>query len=247
MILLLKIILIKLKMGIWENIIKIAKSLGRNPKKLYHFLYESYFYKEKINWDKLLEELQRAKADFYLRRETIIKILSLQRPTKERLPYYEKIWKKHNYKNIIDIGCGLNPLSAFLVNKKFDSYLALDISPEILDFVKEASKILGKQIETKEYNFLELPSFEGEIALLWKVIPIMYKFRGHGYVMAYLNELKNRFNYISISFPRRTLGRGKPIGRAWKGYIRKISEKLNLKITDEFEIPTEYFIILSTQ
>jgi DNA-directed RNA polymerase subunit N (RpoN/RPB10) len=43
------------------------------------------------------------------------------------------------------------------------------------------------------------------------------------------------------------LGKGKPIGRAWKGYIRKISEKLNLKIMEEFEIPTEYFIILSTQ
>ena len=228
-------------------IIRLAKELGRNPDKLYHSLYESFFYRERINWHKLLDELEKSKEDDYLLRKTIERISSLQRPTKERLPFYEKIWGIHDFSDIVDIGCGLNPLSVFLANKQYKRYLALDISPQILNFLKKAFEILGKNLEIAQYNFFDLPNFEGEVALLWKVIPIMYRYKGHGYVLTYLNKLSKNFNYISISYPRKSLGRGKPIGRAWKGYTKKIAEKLNLKIVKELEIPSEYFVILSSE
>ena len=177
-------------------------------------------------------------------REALVRILSLQRPTKERLPYYDKIWENHDYSNIVDIGSGLNPLSIALVNKKVRHYLALEIDYDIVKFLNEASTLLEIPIRAEQYNFLEIKDLEGEIALLWKVVPIMYKLKGHGFVLSYLSSLKRGFNYLSLSFPRRSLGKGKPIGRAWKGYVRKIAEKLELKIMKEFEIPTEYFVIL---
>ncbi len=213
-------------------------------------LWEAFFYSTKVNYNYYLNQLRQAleSNDPYLIRKALEEVLSIQRPTKERLPFYEKVWKEHNFEDIVDIGSGLNPVSVLYVNKPYNCYTAIDIDPNLLQFVKEIFNLFGKGITVEKGDFLtnNFEDLSGEVVLLWKVISLIYKIKFHSGVLEFLDSLKERFDYISISFPRKTLGKGKPIGRAWKGYMRKVAEKLRLKIVKEFEIPTEYFVLLRT-
>ncbi|AAR39385.1 NEQ545 [Nanoarchaeum equitans Kin4-M] len=207
----------------------IAKKFGLKKRYVEHLLYYSYFYKP-VNFDKI--EIPKENLQWWAR-----EILKLQRPTKERLPFYEKIWEKHKEfsDTIIDIGSGLNPISLLLIDWRPKEYIALDIADSIVNFL---NKLDFLPIKAKKFDFLsEIPKEKGLI-LLWKVIPIMDKFYGFRYVKNYLESLRG--NIISISFPRKSLSGKKLIGRAWRYYIKRASP---YKIIDEFETDNEYFII----
>src|SRR3989344_6671630 len=65
-------------------------------------------------------------------KDILSQILKLHSSTRERLPYYEQLYQqlfsKTNPKTILDLGCGLNPFSLPLMNLKYPTYYAYDLS-----------------------------------------------------------------------------------------------------------------------
>ena len=55
---------------------------------------------------------------------------------KKEFQFYNRILKKHNSKNVLEIGCGSGNLASYFLKNKYN-YTGLDLSQEMLDIAKE--------------------------------------------------------------------------------------------------------------
>lgn len=181
--------------------------------------------------------------------EKIIEILMLSLSTKERLNFYKEIYKKiflEDPVEIMDLASGLNPISIFFSDKKPKRYFFVDISEDIIDI----NYTILKQLNIEPIGYCsDISNFNKDFLkrkyqyiFLWKTIPILEKI-DKKLPINLLSILD--FDYIVISFPQKSLGKIKKLGLAWRYWIKKVAKKLNYKIIEEFDIPYEFFIILS--
>lgn len=179
--------------------------------------------------------------------EKIIELLMLTNPTKERLNFYKEIYQNifiEEPDNIMDLASGLNPISIYFSENKPKKYYYIDISEDIININDYILKEMGvdhegyildiseeKEIIYKHYQYI----------FLWKTIPVLEK------IDFYLPRRlisKLDFDYLIISFPQKSIGKMRNLGKAWIYWMRRFTQKLNYKIIKEFQIPYEYFFII---
>ncbi|MBU0667247.1 MAG: hypothetical protein KKC26_07815 [Nanoarchaeota archaeon] len=102
-------------------------------------IYGVFITKDYSKKDFILNELKNAKVK--TEREQIInKLLSLHQSSKERIPIYSEVYKQifeitGKPNKILDLGCGLNPLSYHYLGCK-PYYIASDMNIKDTDFLK---------------------------------------------------------------------------------------------------------------
>ena len=145
--------------------------------------------------------------------------------TSERLDFYPKL-KKIIYElepnSILDLGCGLNPLT---LSKKGIKYYASDIKEDELEMVKKffkRNKIEGKTfIQDLRRDISNLP--EADLCIIFKVLDVIEK-KSHKFSEKILRTVKCK--YFLVSFATKKLS-GKSMKSPRRIWFEKILEKLN--------------------
>ncbi|MGB9674654.1 MAG: hypothetical protein ACPLX8_00815 [Nanopusillaceae archaeon] len=182
--------------------------------------------------------------------EKIINLLELTRSTAERLNFYRQIYQNifiEDPEVILDLACGLNPISIYFSEKKPKKYYYVDISEYILDINYKILSEIG--IENKGWVIDLLDPDEKifehyQYIFLWKTFPLLEKY-DYRAPRDLISKLK--FDYLILSFPQKSIGKKRNLGLAWRYKIKRFIEyKLKYKVIKEFDIPYEYFMIVKS-
>jgi 16S rRNA (guanine(1405)-N(7))-methyltransferase len=234
---------------------EVVSSCRKELREVYGVFISSHFDERK----KLLEELKKSITSSKDDRNNIHslelhnKILALHHSTKERLPYYSNVYmrifeKTGIPKTIVDLACGLNPLSYPYIHAKPD-YYAYDLGAEDMEFVSEYFKIKGIKGEAKAVDLLSEASKDIDIAELTKNKDITFLFKAVDSLeaakrhssKALLSSISSKF--VVVSFATKSIGGRKIIGKQKRAWFDKFLAKQGL-LYSMFEIPNENFYII---
>ena len=197
-------------------------------------------YKKRHN---LLEELKKNPS-----LESHNKILALHKSSNERLPHYPIIYKKIFEitgipKKIIDLACGLNPISYPYFGSK-PEYIACDLAEKDLEFIQayfDIMKIKGsvKKVDlTKEKDFANMVA---DVAFLFKTLDSLEAVEWNVSEKV-LASLKSKF--IVVSFATKSLGGKKTIKKEKRNWFERLVDKQGY-VVKTFEVPGEIFYVIS--
>jgi 16S rRNA (guanine(1405)-N(7))-methyltransferase len=179
-------------------------------------------------------------------------ILSTSVSAKERLKEYQKIYKKifnitGKPKKIVDLGCGLNPISYPYMGLNGINYYVYDIDQEDCDFLNKYFLLMKGYTHLKARAFISNLKKISEIKKIPKAdICFMFKFldvieeKGHKLSEAIIKSINCK--YIVVSFPTRTIS-GKNMKHPYRGWIEKMLERISLEY-EKFSIDNEIFYII---
>lgn len=204
----------------------------------------------KEHYSRWLAELRTAvqSQDNGAVRDVCTRIMSSHASTRERLPildrfYTEILAELSPIHSVVDIACGLNPLTLPWMPLANDAmYYAYDISENTMSFLTACLSLLGVQGHAQACDVLQsCPTQKVDVALLLKAIPCLEqidKKAGHTLLHAI------QAGAIIVSFPVRSLG-GKN-----KGMVEHYNAHFRTLITDEtwdiqrFEFTTELVFLV---
>jgi hypothetical protein len=183
------------------------------------------------------------KREEYLEKEDYEKILETHLSTKERLLIYPTIYQKifaitGNPKVILDLGCGLNPVS-YIFMKVDAEYYACELSSADCDFLNtffEKLKIKGKAVPldlievSKNPELLKFP--KADVCFLFKVLDEVERKRGRKTSEALIKAINA--DWLVISFATRKVT-GKPMKYPYRRWLEQMLTRLGY----EFEIIKE--------
>lgn len=191
----------------------------------------------------LLEELKRDPS-----REAHDRILALHQSTKERLPYYDYVYRKIFEttgipRKIVDLACGLNPISYPHMECRAE-YLACDISDDDMRFIEEyfhIRNIRGAAVRidlTKDEVTGLTAGFD--VCFLFKALDTLEATKRN----ISRNIMKNiSSSYIAVSFATKSIGGKKSIKNERRSWFDKLVKK-NSWDCSVFELPNEIFYII---
>ncbi len=176
--------------------------------------------------------------------ETHDKILGLHRSTKERLPYYSIVYKgifsiTGKPKAILDLGCGLNPVSLPYMGLKDVTYYASELTEEDTKFVQD----YFDKVKTKAHTFqMDLTRIDklpaADVCFMFKLLDSLEALKWN--ITKTILERTNA-KWLVVSFPLKTLGGKKPISRKRLSWFERAIEGHKY---ETFEIPNEIFYII---
>ncbi len=178
-------------------------------------------------------------------------ILQQNTSTKERTAIYPSLYKeikKLKPKRILDLGCGLNPLSLILSDWQGE-YFAYDINQEEISFLQTFFPILKSVTingHAAYFNLLEtekLPSLpKADLCLLFKVTDVIEqkKYKKHKITEEIIRELPCRF--ILLSFSTKTLS-GRPMTAPKRNWLKRLLERLKYQY-QILKYPSEIFYLI---
>jgi 16S rRNA (guanine(1405)-N(7))-methyltransferase len=158
--------------------------------------------REYANW---LVELEAACGDTEKMQSTLKRVLHNHTSTRERIPILERFYTQILSKippvtSILDIACGLNPLSFPWMGLSYDiSYYACDIYADMVAFVGQALSIIGINATVEVCDVVTTPpDYEVDLALLLKSIPCLEQIDKTAGTLL-LNSIQA--DHLLISFP----------------------------------------------
>ncbi|MEK6845208.1 MAG: hypothetical protein AABY26_00495 [Nanoarchaeota archaeon] len=175
--------------------------------------------------------------------ESLQNLLEAHSSTRERLPFYfhlySQLWKlTKKPKIILDLGCGINPLSLMFMGIEETQYYAYDINEKEVSLLnhffsqweKNHSLIQGNAavLDFTDLNALrKLPA--ADVCFLFKVTDILDQGKGHKKTEDVLQAIPARF--VVISFPTLTMS-----GRKMTAPRRNWMEWLCRRLGYEYKI-----------
>lgn len=200
-----------------------------------HQVSGAYLY-SKEHYSRWLAELQTAvhpgdNEDNGAVRAVCTRIMSSHASTRERLPILDQFYttilaELPPIHSIVDIACGLNPLTLPWMPLASDAtYYAYDISESMMSFLTACLPLLGVNGHAQACDALQsCPTQKVDVAFLLKAIPCLEqidKRAGHTLLHAI------QANAIVVSFPVRSLG-----GRN-KGMVEHYDAHFHALVADE--------------
>lgn len=173
--------------------------------------------------------------------------------TRERLPYYEKIYQrifsKEKIASVIDLGAGINGFSYNFFNKKID-YTAIESVGqlvELMNFYFKQNKLNGQAIHLSLFekeNVLDIIKKEKKprIVFLFKVIDALESLKPN-YSKELISEIVEISDKIVVSFATRSLGSREKFKANRNWIVDFIKEDFNL--LDDFELGGERYLIFN--
>jgi 16S rRNA (guanine(1405)-N(7))-methyltransferase len=189
----------------------VSKFMLKEIKTKLHRMYSSYQTSKKCKREKYLNELKQNPKNIYI----IQDILSTNISTKERLEDYESLYQEifsitRKPKTIVDLGCGLNPISFPYMNLTSVNYHAYDIDESDINFLNEFFKIEKIIIQgnaeildiNNESSINKIPN--SDIVFLFKIIDII-DINNHKPSEELIKSLIKKTKFIVASFAIKTI------------------------------------------
>lgn len=199
--------------SIQKNSDKISENDLKKIKEKLHKKYSGFQTRKIKKIKKYFSDLKESKD-----LEITKKLLSINLSTKERLNDYFRIYKKifslKKPSTIIDLASGFNIFSFPLMNLKKLNYYSYDINKNDINYINEYLKIFpnlqGKAEILDITNLKELSKIpKADLIFMFKIIDLI-DIRDHKTSEKIINYLlKNKTNFITVSFPTKTFTRKK--------------------------------------
>jgi len=142
------------------------------------------------------------------------RLLALHTSTRERLPildrFYDELWSHTGVPCVLlDLACGLNPLSAAWMGLRATAvYHGYDIDVARVAFLQQALPLIGLDAHVHLQDVLCKPPTEaGDVALLMKSSACLER-QQSGATLALLDALRVR--HVVVTFPVQSLGKRAP-------------------------------------
>ncbi|MDD5589037.1 MAG: hypothetical protein PHP92_03180, partial [Candidatus Nanoarchaeia archaeon] len=171
--------------------------------------------------------------------------------TRERLPYYEKIYQRiftdDKKASVIDLGAGINGFSYKFFNEKIN-YTAIESVGqlvELMNFYFKQNKLGGKAIHLSLFEKEKVKEIIREqkkprIVFLFKVIDALESLKPN-YSKELISEIVPISDKVVVSFATRSLGSREKFKAKRNWIVDFIKENFN--VLDDFEIGGERYII----
>jgi 16S rRNA (guanine(1405)-N(7))-methyltransferase len=210
-------------------------------------LHESYgLFQIPKNSEEIKKAFMKKLKQRSLTEEDYRKVLSLHLSTKERLDSYETVYSQifkltGKPSSIIDLGCGLNPLSAHYMNLKKFKYLASDIDKINLDFISEFFALSGIDGKTQVIDILnesdlqKLAFIESDVCFMFKILEIDKRVAEDLVTAVNSKFLVASFSTLSVS--------GKIMSSPERDWFEKMLNRLKLKFST-FKTENEIFYVI---
>lgn len=209
------------------------------------------FSHEHDNKQELLQKLVNNKDE-----QVVRELLNLHQSTQERLPYYTKFYRElfaitGCHPRILDIGCGLNPVSYPFM--KCNARIACcDISSNDMEFLNTYFETMG--IDGKAYSADALDDEKinaivekekPEMILLLKVADTLETLKRHS-SKKLIARLADKVQWIVVSFPLVSLGGGKRIHDNRRSWFENFLAKTEWEV-ENIELPNEKIYVIKTK
>lgn len=182
------------------------------------------------------------------------KVLTTHSSTKERLDFYEtfyhKLFKITGFpKTILDVGCGINPLSIPLMKLKNLTYYAYDINRDEVNLVEKYFLILSKNFKSFQgtsgiLNSLKIDQIkklpQADLCLLLKMTDVLDRGKGHKISEQVISNIPAK--YVVVSFPTITVS-GKAMNQPRRKWIELMCERLKYTYTIITEKNEIFYIV----
>tara|TARA_Y100000310_G_scaffold144893_1_gene144156 strand:- start:8730 stop:9566 length:837 start_codon:yes stop_codon:yes gene_type:complete len=166
--------------------------------------------------------------------DTHKKLLATNRSTKERQTSYPTLYQTlfHHTgkpKSILDLGCGINPISYPYIDLGKIKYYAYDIDESDMEFLNEYFKIMqlpgkAQTLDLKKIeNIKKLPKVD--VALLFNLLDSLEQGKGHKLSETIITTLKAK--HLVISFATKTIS-GKLMKHPNRGWIEQLLKRKKL-------------------
>jgi hypothetical protein len=178
-------------------------------------------------------------------------LLQLHKSTNERMTHYAELYElifdkleesdgeaddrkqaKKNTYIIMDLACGLNPLSNIFFKEKIKKYYASDISPEDCKFLeayfrktKIKSEVFPMDLADEE-NYRELSKKKCDICFIFKTLDGLERVK-RNITEELLRTIDTR--YFAVTFPTLTLSGHREIKEHRRVWLEKLLDKLGWK------------------
>ena len=230
----------------------LMKNMRAELRKLYGvFILEDYGKRNEI-----LDSIKYCEGDELCDLELHKKLLSLHKSTKERLEGYEEIFdnifsivrdfghEKEKY-IILDLGCGMNPVSSIFYRKRIKKYFASDVSEQDCRFIREYLKKMRIASEvftidlTEEKEYGKLKNMKADICLIFKTLDQLERVKRN--ISEKLLKAVDA-EIIVVSFPTVSISGKNIIDVSKRGWFEKLLDRLGWKF-EKFNISNELFYV----
>ena len=176
-------------------------------------------------------------------------LLQKHESTRERLQIYPELYKRifhitGNPKSILDLGCGLNPLSYKYLKAK-PIYYCVDISSNIIEIVNsffKKNKIKGQaeimNLREIKNHRLNLP--KAGICFMFKLLDSLEIEKGHKLAEKLVKEVPSK--WFAVSFSTNTLS-GRRMNHPYRGWIEQMCRRLGY-FYEILEFENEIFYLI---
>lgn len=176
-----------------------------------------------------------------------MKLLSMHKSSAERLDFYSEVYEKiFSYtgkpKSILDLACGLNPLSFPWMGLKSVKYFAYELTTEDSRFIQNYFGIMkpfgldGEAFAADIINLKSLP--KADVCFLFKALDSLESLK-RNYSEELLKKIPSKF--IVVSFPTMSIGGRNPIKQ--RGWFFRMMRSLGME-AETFEIENEMFYMI---
>ena len=233
-----------------NKIEKVTKQDIKEIRNQLHKLYSSYQTSKKNKRQKYFKELEQNINNL----DIINKILSTNISTKERLEDYENIYNEifnitGNPKIIVDIGCGLNPISYPYMNLNELTYYAFEIDNEDINFLNEFFNIMKNQGLNGKAQILNVRNLQeivhlpsSDIIFLFKVIDLI-DLKNHKPSEELIKILISKTKFIVASFATKTISK-KSMNFPNRKWFELMLQRIGLKF-QTIKTRNEIFYVIS--
>ncbi len=172
-------------------------------------------------------------------------LLAAHRSTAERLDSYDSLYENifattGKPASILDLGCGLNPVSYPFMDLKEVTYHAREWAQGDVDLLKRYFAIIGLKGTVERQDLLADHEFpKVDICFLWKILDVIEN-QKRGVAFDLLDSINSK--WIVISFATKTLG-GSSM-RTKRVWFTKLLERLNWA-SQSFQTDNEIFYLVS--
>lgn len=184
----------------------------------------------------------------------IFEIMKLHKSTKERIEYYETIYKEifdwYKPKKIADLACGLNPISYPLIEKELNykpKYFASDLSKEDMIFIndffeKENISGVAKSFDITDMSIFEDKDFiDSDLVFLFKALDSFEEVKKN-LSKEILEKIPS--NHIVVTFPTKSLFSKQEFKIEKRNWLFNFLEKKGWKY-DKREVENELIILIN--
>lgn len=185
--------------------------------------------------------------------DDLIELLKLHKSTRERINFYEEIYNKifshFKTQGVLDIACGLNPLSYFIARKFNENdfkYFATDLNPMDMDFLNKFFEKFDIEGIAMNYNITNLEILSNhelaqyDLVFLFKALDSFESVKRN--ISKELLEKLPQKNIV-VSFPTKSLVSKKEVKSEKRNWFVNYLNNKEWKY-DTFEVENEYFFLI---
>lgn len=183
------------------------------------------YFSSQINYSEFLSKLQEAQTLDQVK-SVCYDLMRIHTSTAERLPilehFYSRIWADlPPLESVIDVACGLNPLTLPWINPLPKTYYAYDIYGDMMAFLGDFLALLGIEGVTQAVDIAQFtPPHPADIGLILKTLPCLEQTDKH-ISLPLLEAIPARF--LLVSYPLQSLGgRDKGMRNTYEVHLRQL-------------------------